>query len=203
MIIGYSTSPNLTTEERLRSLRDSVQRALEELYDLESTERTDLTSRITSLEESTDVTCKEFISDAFSTSTYTNVSVDIESVRGYTPYAVAAFMYNAGSHYGYCNIYNARIDSNTAKCGVRVVDGGSAENVKVLFRVLYIANKKLTARVIPTSSSSGGGGTTDYNDLINKPSIEGVTLEGDKTFEELTLVSLDNTDIHNIVNDLF
>lgn len=199
MIIGYSTSPNLTTEERLRSLRDSVQRALEELSDLESTERTDITSRITSLEESTDVTCKEFISDAFSTSTYTNVSVDIESVRGYTPYAVAAFMYNAGSHYGYCNIYNARIDSNTAKCGVRVVDGGSAENVKVLFRVLYIANKKLTAQVIPTSSSSGGGGTNDYEALINKPRIELVELTGNKSFGALGLNPLDNMDLAEIL----
>ena len=35
----------------------------------------------------------------------------------------------------------------------------------------------------------------DYNDLRNKPSIEGVTLEGDKTFEELNLQSLTNQEL--------
>ena len=35
----------------------------------------------------------------------------------------------------------------------------------------------------------------DYNDLCNKPSIEGVTLEGDKTFEELNLQSLTNQEL--------
>lgn len=38
-------------------------------------------------------------------------------------------------------------------------------------------------------SSEGGGpsGTLDYNDLINKPRIEGVTLTGNKTFADLGL----------------
>ena len=35
----------------------------------------------------------------------------------------------------------------------------------------------------------------DYNDLRNKPSIEGVALEGDKTFEELNLQSLTNQEL--------
>lgn len=35
----------------------------------------------------------------------------------------------------------------------------------------------------------------DYNDLRNKPSIEGVELEGDKTFEELNLQSLTNQEL--------
>ena len=33
----------------------------------------------------------------------------------------------------------------------------------------------------------GGGGTSDYDSLTNKPSINGVTLEGDKTTAELGL----------------
>ena len=44
-------------------------------------------------------------------------------------------------------------------------------------------------------------GTKDYNELDNKPQIEGVTLEGNKTFEELTLIGLDNIEIYNIVNN--
>lgn len=47
-----------------------------------------------------------------------------------------------------------------------------------------------------------GGGIailTDYNLLNNKPQIEGVTLEGNKTFEELTLVSLTNAEIEQLL----
>lgn len=32
---------------------------------------------------------------------------------------------------------------------------------------------------------SGSGGTTDYNDLTNKPSINGITLTGNKTSIDL------------------
>lgn len=32
-----------------------------------------------------------------------------------------------------------------------------------------------------------GGGVTDYNQLTNKPSIEGITLIGDKEFPDLTI----------------
>lgn len=35
------------------------------------------------------------------------------------------------------------------------------------------------------SGGGGGGGTTNYNDLSNKPSINGVTLSGNKTSEDL------------------
>lgn len=43
-------------------------------------------------------------------------------------------------------------------------------------------------------------GTKDYNELYNKPKIEGVTLEGNKTFEELTLIGLTNIEIYNLIN---
>lgn len=35
------------------------------------------------------------------------------------------------------------------------------------------------------SSGGGGGGTSDYSQLTNKPSINGVTLSGNKTSEDL------------------
>ena len=38
-------------------------------------------------------------------------------------------------------------------------------------------------------------GTKNYNRLINKPSIEGVTLEGNKTFEELNLRPVTNAEL--------
>lgn len=40
----------------------------------------------------------------------------------------------------------------------------------------------------------------DYNLLINKPKIEGITLEGDKSFEELTLISLTNAEIEQLLS---
>lgn len=40
--------------------------------------------------------------------------------------------------------------------------------------------------------SGGGGGTTDYNGLGNRPQINGVTLEGNKTSSELGLYGTEN-----------
>lgn len=37
--------------------------------------------------------------------------------------------------------------------------------------------------------------SSDYNVLSNRPKIEGVLLEGDKTFEELNLQSLTNQEL--------
>ena len=47
----------------------------------------------------------------------------------------------------------------------------------------------------------GDYGTYDYNELINKPSIEGVTLEGDKTFPQLKLDALTNLEIYMILRE--
>lgn len=54
------------------------------------------------------------------------------------------------------------------------------------------------------SSGGGGGsgGTTNYNDLTNKPSIEGVTLQGNKTFPNLNLNVLTNSEIQDIFDNL-
>ena len=38
-------------------------------------------------------------------------------------------------------------------------------------------------------AGGGGSGTTNYNVLTNKPSINGVTLSGNKTSEDLNIVS--------------
>lgn len=43
-----------------------------------------------------------------------------------------------------------------------------------------------------------GPGTNDYNQLINKPQIEDVTLQGDKTFDELNLIDITNSEIETI-----
>lgn len=46
----------------------------------------------------------------------------------------------------------------------------------------YALSKKYTDSV-----SGGGGGTSDYSKLSNKPSINGVTLLGNKTTHDLKL----------------
>ena len=46
-------------------------------------------------------------------------------------------------------------------------------------------------------ASGGGGGTSDYDDLTDKPSINGVTLSGNKTTEDLGLFSGDYDDLTN------
>ena len=48
----------------------------------------------------------------------------------------------------------------------------------------------------------GSGGTTDYNNLANKPQIEGVVLSGNKTFPNLNLNVLTNTEIQEIFDNL-
>lgn len=44
-----------------------------------------------------------------------------------------------------------------------------------------------------------GGGTADYNLLKNKPEIEGVTLQGNKSFKELGLGMLSVQEIEKIL----
>lgn len=46
---------------------------------------------------------------------------------------------------------------------------------------------------------NGTAGTTDYNDMVNKPAIEGVTLEGDKTYDDLNLQGITNTEIEDML----
>lgn len=41
--------------------------------------------------------------------------------------------------------------------------------------------------------------TNDYNKIINKPSIEGITLQGDKTFSQLGLDELTEQEIDKIL----
>lgn len=63
----------------------------------------------------------------------------------------------------------------------------------------WITEEDAVGIITDSDSSSGGGGVKNYNDLINKPKIEGVTLIGDKTFEELNLNSITNSELEEIM----
>lgn len=50
--------------------------------------------------------------------------------------------------------------------------------------------------------SSSPGTNSDYNDLYNKPQIEGVTLMGNKDLTEIGINPLSNTEIKKITDKL-
>ena len=54
---------------------------------------------------------------------------------------------------------------------------------------------------IDTDIELSANGTNDYNDLANKPSIEGVELIGDKTLEELGVEALTPQEIDELLRD--
>ena len=45
--------------------------------------------------------------------------------------------------------------------------------------------------IYPMNGGGGEGGTSNYNDLQNKPTLNGVTIEGDKTSEDYGIGSAD------------
>ena len=47
------------------------------------------------------------------------------------------------------------------------------------------------------------GGTTDYNELINKPKVNTVELKGNKSFEDLGLNRMSNSDLESLFNSVF
>lgn len=68
------------------------------------------------------------------------------------------------------------------------------------------SGQKLTGILSGENEISGGKLSTDitrhsYNDLVDKPSINAVTLEGDKSFEELGLAGLTNQEIDKIIDE--
>jgi hypothetical protein len=50
---------------------------------------------------------------------------------------------------------------------------------------------------IKEQGGGGGGGTTDYNALDNKPSINGTTLQGDLTLEDIGAASNGSKNTYN------
>lgn len=71
----------------------------------------------------------------------------------------------------------------------------------------YEANKHIymfSSDGIPTFISDGSEDkdTTDYNELTNKPQINDIELIGNKSFEDLDVWRMTNTDIQNIIDSV-
>ena len=52
------------------------------------------------------------------------------------------------------------------------------------------------------TGGSGGSGTTNYNALLNKPSINGVELRGNKTLADLGITNYDDTQIKTDISEV-
>lgn len=68
------------------------------------------------------------------------------------------------------------------------------------------SGQKLTGTLSGESELSGGQLSNDithhsYNDLVDKPSINEVILQGDKSFEELGLAGLTSQEIDKIIDE--
>ena len=59
---------------------------------------------------------------------------------------------------------------------------------------------QLTAGQVDTQIYTPGAGSNDYNELINRPKINGIELIGDKTPEELDIMPLTNAEIDEFMN---
>lgn len=100
----------------------------------------------------------------------------------------------------YTAIVTAVGDNNT--CSVRangkthsnIVYYGDTPTVNKSYRVFCPNGSMNQAFIITGGGSSGGGGTgaTDYNQLTNRPSINGTTLSGNQTSSQLGLYGTNN-----------
>lgn len=71
--------------------------------------------------------------------------------------------------------------------GVLLLGNKTLDELNIQSKLYAGEGISINGNVISATGGGGGGGTTNYEDLSNKPSINGVTLIGDKTFEDLGL----------------
>lgn len=67
------------------------------------------------------------------------------------------------------------------------------------YEALTTYDDNITYLITDDYTGGGSGGTSNYNDLENKPSINGITLEGNKTTEDL-LIEAGVSDYTNLIN---
>ena len=73
--------------------------------------------------------------------------------------------------------FNTTVAQLTVLEGLETTEAVVAENPDVIEQIL--------ARLDELEENGGGGGTSDYSDLENKPQLNGITLEGNKTLEDV------------------
>ena len=69
--------------------------------------------------------------------------------------------------------------------GIVSIEKTGTQGLVDTYTITYTDGTTSTFEVTNGQSGGGGGGTTNYNSLSNKPSINDVTLEGNKSLSEL------------------
>ena len=79
-----------------------------------------------------------------------------------------------------------------------VINIGSHESLNVMHCDKFYWKLIADDRIDNAYAMGGSSGTSDYRLLSNKPQIEGTTLEGNKTYEELNLQPIPVEDLEEI-----
>lgn len=82
--------------------------------------------------------------------------------------------------------------SGTTLSGLTIIGGNGSRTFKATLSTVrgyreYTSIGDISAAVEDLIENGGGGGTSDYTELTNKPSINGVELVGNKTTEQLLI----------------
>lgn len=71
--------------------------------------------------------------------------------------------------------------------GIELIGGLNSNALGLQQKLIPGSGITINGNVISATGGGGSGGTDDYEDLLNKPSINGVELIGNKTFQDLGL----------------
>ena len=90
-----------------------------------------------------------------------------------------------------CKIANSDVTFDVDKWKV-ISSGGSGDiTIRELTKAQYDAltpAERMNGTIYFVTDEEGGGGTSDYNELENKPKINGIILQGNKTASDLNLI---------------
>lgn len=65
--------------------------------------------------------------------------------------------------------------------------------------IILVKNNDFNYSLLKSSTGGGGsGGVTSYEDLTDKPAIEGITLIGNKTYDQLNLLNITDGEIDEL-----
>jgi hypothetical protein len=99
--------------------------------------------------------------------------------------------------------WNNGTSSNLNFSAVKGADGNGIKDITVdSNNHLMIELDDSTIKDCGEIPQGSGSGTTDYIDLTNKPSINGVELDGDKSLADFGIINYDDTAIKSDITDL-
>ena len=126
--------------------------------------------------------------EGYVTSANNSARSAFESAENASFYATNSYNYSESSKSAYAlSTQYAKQSESYAKGGTSARVGEDTDNAKY-----YMEQAKKFAQ-------QAGGGTGDYPNLTNKPQINSVELNGNKTMEELGVLPLTNLELENLI----